>query len=93
MAVKKLEGIGQGNKEFRAEVSIIGCVHHVHLVKLKGFCAEGSYRLLVYEFMGKGFLDNWIFNDNEDLLLDWNTRFKIALGMQKAWLISVKIVR
>ncbi|XP_065867308.1 G-type lectin S-receptor-like serine/threonine-protein kinase SD2-5 isoform X2 [Euphorbia lathyris] len=84
LAVKKLEGVGQGKKEFRAEVSIIGSIHHVHLVKLKGFCAEGSHRLLVYEFMGKGSLEKWIFKNNEEsLLLDWNTRYNIAIGMAK----------
>ncbi|KAF7843259.1 G-type lectin S-receptor-like serine/threonine-protein kinase SD2-5 [Senna tora] len=53
LAVKKLEGLGQGTKEFKAEVSSIGSIHHVHLVKLKGFCAEGPHRLLVYEYMGR----------------------------------------
>ncbi|KAF9614974.1 hypothetical protein IFM89_021404 [Coptis chinensis] len=51
IAVKQLEGIGQGKKEFRAEVSIIGSIHHTHLVRLRGFCAEGSHRLLAYEYM------------------------------------------
>ncbi|KAL0010675.1 hypothetical protein SO802_005783 [Lithocarpus litseifolius] len=84
LAVKKLEGIGQGKKEFRAEVTIIGSIHHVHLVKLKGFCAEGSHRLLVYEFMGKQSLDKWIFkNKKEGHLLDWDTRFNIAVGTAK----------
>ncbi|KAF8025363.1 hypothetical protein BT93_F2261 [Corymbia citriodora subsp. variegata] len=84
LAVKKLEGIGQGKKEFRAEVSIIGSIHHVHLVKLKGFCAEGAHRLLVYEFMGKGSLDKWISKKCEaSKILDWNTRFNIALGTAK----------
>ncbi|KAJ8751663.1 hypothetical protein K2173_025822 [Erythroxylum novogranatense] len=84
LAVKKLEGIGQGKKEFRAEVSIIGSIHHHHLVRLKGFCAEGSHRLLAYEFMGNGSLDKWIFKKNEDdFLLDWETRFSIALGTAK----------
>ncbi|XP_056167526.1 G-type lectin S-receptor-like serine/threonine-protein kinase SD2-5 isoform X2 [Syzygium oleosum] len=84
LAVKKLEGIGQGKKEFRAEVSIIGSIHHVHLVKLKGFCAEGVHRLLVYEFMGKGSLDKWISKKcDASKILDWNTRFNIALGTAK----------
>ncbi|XP_007023184.2 PREDICTED: G-type lectin S-receptor-like serine/threonine-protein kinase SD2-5 [Theobroma cacao] len=84
LAVKKLEGIGQGKKEFRAEVRIIGSIHHVHLVKLKGFCSEGVHRLLVYEFMGKGSLDKWIFkNSEESNILDWDTRFNIALGTAK----------
>ncbi|PON81419.1 S-receptor-like serine/threonine-protein kinase [Trema orientale] len=84
LAVKKLEGIGQGKKEFRAEVSIIGSIHHLHLVRLKGFCAEGSHRLLAYEFMGNGSLDKWIFRRNkEDHLLSWETRFNIAVGTAK----------
>lgn len=84
LAVKKLEGIGQGKKEFRAEVSIIGSIHHHHLVRLKGFCAEGTHRLLAYEFMANGSLDKWIFKKNkEDFLLDWETRFNIALGTAK----------
>ncbi|KAG2729305.1 hypothetical protein I3760_01G243700 [Carya illinoinensis] len=84
LAVKKLEAIGQGKKQFRAEVTIIGSIHHVHLVKLRGFCAEGSHRLLVYEYMGKGSLDKWIFKNNEGShLLDWDTRFNIALGTAK----------
>ncbi|XP_021844342.2 G-type lectin S-receptor-like serine/threonine-protein kinase SD2-5 [Spinacia oleracea] len=87
LAVKKLEGVGQGKKEFRAEVSIIGSVHHVHLVKLKGFCAEGvNHRLLVYEYMENGSLDRWIFSKNNDqgkFFLDWEKRFNIALGTAK----------
>ncbi|KAK6912215.1 Serine-threonine/tyrosine-protein kinase, catalytic domain [Dillenia turbinata] len=75
VAVKKLEGIGQGKKEFRAEVSIIGSIHHVHLVKLKGFCAEGTYRLLVYEFLAKGSLDKWIFKKNDE---EWITNYAIS---------------
>ncbi|XP_052487311.1 G-type lectin S-receptor-like serine/threonine-protein kinase SD2-5 [Gossypium raimondii] len=85
IAVKKLESIGQGKKEFRAEVGIIGSIHHVHLVRLKGFCAEGSYRLLAYEYMANGSLDKWIFKTNreEEPLLDWRTRFNIAVGTAK----------
>ncbi|KAL9238594.1 hypothetical protein vseg_012993 [Gypsophila vaccaria] len=85
VAVKKLEGIGQGRKEFRAEVSIIGSVHHLHLAKLKGFCAEGAHqRLLVYEYMENGSLDKWIFHKNrESMSPDWETRYKIAVGTAK----------
>ncbi|XP_051203517.1 G-type lectin S-receptor-like serine/threonine-protein kinase SD2-5 [Lolium perenne] len=84
IAVKKLESIGQGKKEFRSEVTIIGSIHHIHLVKLRGFCAEGSYRLLAYEYMAKGSLERWIFRTKEaDPLLDWDTRFNIALGAAK----------
>ncbi|XP_020228969.1 G-type lectin S-receptor-like serine/threonine-protein kinase SD2-5 [Cajanus cajan] len=84
LAVKKLEGVGQGAKEFKAEVSIIGSIHHVHLVKLKGFCAEGPHRLLVYEYMSRGSLDKWIFKNSENtFLLNWDTRYNIAIGTAK----------
>ncbi|CAA0838440.1 G-type lectin S-receptor-like serine/threonine-protein kinase SD2-5 [Striga hermonthica] len=85
LAVKKLEGIGQGKKEFRAEVSIIGSIHHVHLVRLRGFCAEGSHRLLAYEYMANGSLDKWLFRKDKEgvLLLDWDTRYNIAVGTAK----------
>ena len=97
IAVKMLEGIGQGKKEFQSEVTTIGRIHHIHLVRLKGFCTEGSHRLLVYEYMAKGSLDRCFKNNGEGLVLDWETRFNIALGTAKglAYLhdgCSVKIV-
>ncbi|KAL2346710.1 hypothetical protein Fmac_000710 [Flemingia macrophylla] len=84
LAVKKLESIGQGKKEFRAEVSIIGSIHHLHLVRLRGFCSDGTHRLLAYEYMPNGSLDKWIFKKNRgEFMLDWDTRFNIALGTAK----------
>lgn len=85
LAVKKLEGVGQGKKEFRAEVSIIGSIHHIHLVRLRGFCTEGTHRLLAYEFMANNSLDKWIFKrkTDNDRVLDWPTRFNIAVGTAK----------
>ncbi|XP_031388798.1 G-type lectin S-receptor-like serine/threonine-protein kinase SD2-5 [Punica granatum] len=86
LAIKKLEAIGQGKKEFWVEVSTIGSIHHVHLVKLKGFCAEGPHRLLVYEYLPNGSLDRWIFRNSGKegtSVLDWNTRFSIAVGIAK----------
>ncbi|XP_056860351.1 G-type lectin S-receptor-like serine/threonine-protein kinase SD2-5 [Raphanus sativus] len=89
IAVKQLEGIGQGKKEFKAEVSTIGSIHHQNSVHLTGFCEEGTHRLLVYEYLAKGSLERWIFRrrdgdgDGDILLLDWDTRFKIAVGTAK----------
>lgn len=84
IAVKQLEGIGQGKKEFRAEVGIIGSIHHLHLVRLKGYCVQGAHRLLAYEFMANGSLEKWLFKkDKTDFMLDWNTRYNIAVGTAK----------
>ncbi|WOL18097.1 G-type lectin S-receptor-like serine/threonine-protein kinase [Canna indica] len=78
-AVKKLEGVRQGEKQFRSEVSTIGTIQHVNLVRLLGFCSEGTRKLLVYEFMPKGSLDTQLFH-SPSTALDWKTRYQIAIG-------------
>ncbi|XP_054806234.1 G-type lectin S-receptor-like serine/threonine-protein kinase At1g34300 [Prosopis cineraria] len=82
IAVKQLEGIEQGEKQFRMEVATISSTHHLNLVRLIGFCSEGKHRLLVYEFMKNGSLDNSLFvNESQsEKLLNWEYRFRIALG-------------
>ncbi|TXG53164.1 hypothetical protein EZV62_022333 [Acer yangbiense] len=81
VAVKQLEGIEQGEKQFRMEVATISSTHHLNLVRLIGFCSEGRHRLLVYEFMKNGSLDNFLFVTEEQSgkLLNWEYRFNIAL--------------
>ncbi|KAJ4760859.1 Serine/threonine-protein kinase [Rhynchospora pubera] len=79
IAVKRLDGFHQGEKQFRAEVSTIGTIQHVNLVRLIGFCSEASCRLLVYEYMPNSSLDTKLFN-TRDALLNWSTRYQIALG-------------
>ncbi|CAM6025271.1 unnamed protein product [Sphagnum balticum] len=86
VAVKMLEKTSlQGEKQFRAEVASMGAIRHLNLVRLHGFCSEGSHRLLVYEFMANGSLDSWLFSKRMgDKLLDWSQRFNIALGTARA---------
>ncbi|KAK1257242.1 G-type lectin S-receptor-like serine/threonine-protein kinase [Acorus gramineus] len=81
VAVKQLEGIEQGEKQFRMEVATISSTHHLNLVGLIGFCSEGCHRLLVYEFMKNGSLDCFLFSSMSRL--GWETRFSIALGTAK----------
>lgn len=82
VAVKQLEGIEQGEKQFRMEVATISSTHHLNLVRLVGFCSEGKHRLLVYEFMKNGSLDNILFSPNQQSgkWLSWEQRFHVALG-------------
>ncbi|XP_012471231.1 G-type lectin S-receptor-like serine/threonine-protein kinase At1g34300 [Gossypium raimondii] len=82
MAVKQLEGIEQGEKQFRMEVATISSTHHLNLVRLIGFCSEGRHRLLVYEFMKNGSLDNFLFTTEEHSgkMLSWEYRYNVALG-------------
>ncbi|KAJ0966039.1 hypothetical protein J5N97_027177 [Dioscorea zingiberensis] len=80
IAVKKLEGLRQGEKQFRTEVSTIGTIQHVNLVRLRGFCTQGNNRLLVYDYMPNGSLDALLFYNTSSKLLNWRTRYQIALG-------------
>ncbi|XP_059072197.1 G-type lectin S-receptor-like serine/threonine-protein kinase At2g19130 [Cryptomeria japonica] len=89
VAVKKMEGSSQDEKQFRAEISSLGNVQHVNLVRLRGFCAEGSRRLLIYDFMPNGSLDSLLFTSDsktERKVLDWKTRFEIVLGTARGLL-------
>ncbi|KAK3023508.1 hypothetical protein RJ639_043792 [Escallonia herrerae] len=52
VAVKRLEKVlAEGEREFQSEMKVIGRTHHRNLVRLHGYCLEGTKRLLVYEYM------------------------------------------
>ncbi|KAJ7565713.1 hypothetical protein O6H91_02G072200 [Diphasiastrum complanatum] len=82
VAVKQLDRNGlQGSREFLVEVLMLSLLHHPNLVNLIGYCADGDQRLLVYEFMPLGSLEDHLHDlpsDKEPL--DWNTRMKVAAG-------------
>ncbi|GLJ10326.1 hypothetical protein SUGI_0126240 [Cryptomeria japonica] len=83
VAVKVLDLEGhQGHKEWLAEVTILGQLSHPHLVKLIGYCCEGKHRLLVYEFMAKGSVENHLFRKMY-IPLSWQKRMQILLGAAK----------
>ncbi|KAI3812523.1 hypothetical protein L1987_17233 [Smallanthus sonchifolius] len=85
VAVKQLDRNGlQGNREFLVEVLMLSLLHHQNLVNLIGYCADGDQRLLVYEFMPLGSLEDHLHDIPPDKVpLDWNTRMKIAAGAAK----------
>jgi len=58
-AIKQLDHNGlQGNREFLVEVLMLSLLHHPNLVNLIGYCADGDQRLLVYEYMPLGSLED-----------------------------------
>jgi serine/threonine protein kinase len=84
VAVKKLNRFAQeSDKEFKAEVNVIGRTHHKNLVRLIGFCDEGLQRLLVYEFLSNGSLADFLFGD---LKPHWKQRIQIAFGIARGLL-------
>ncbi|KAH7281282.1 hypothetical protein KP509_36G039000 [Ceratopteris richardii] len=82
VAIKQLDRNGlQGNREFLVEVLMLSLLHHPNLVNLIGYCADGDQRLLVYEYMALGCLEDHLHDlPPEKDSLDWSTRMKIAAG-------------
>ncbi|GMN26564.1 hypothetical protein TIFTF001_001352 [Ficus carica] len=84
VAVKRLENmVTENDAEFQAEVNSIGRTNHRNVVQLLGFCNEAQHRLLVYEFMMNGSLENFLFGDSR---LNWSQRMQIALGTARGLL-------
>ena len=81
VAVKRLEKLVEGEREFRAEMLAIGRTHHKNLVQLLGYCAEGSKRLLVHEYMSNGSLANVLFKGVRRP--DWDERVRMALDVTR----------
>ncbi|KAK8649624.1 hypothetical protein V6N13_139292 [Hibiscus sabdariffa] len=74
----------QGHKEWLAEVNYLGQLYHPNLVKLIGYCLEDEHRLLVYEFMPRGSLENHLFRRGSYFQpLSWSLRMTVALGAAK----------
>ncbi|RDY09693.1 putative serine/threonine-protein kinase, partial [Mucuna pruriens] len=85
VAIKNLlNNRGQAEKEFKVEVEAIGRVRHKNLVRLLGYCAEGAHRMLVYEYVDNGNLEQWLHGDVGPCSpLTWEIRMNIILGTAK----------
>ncbi|XP_031500352.1 rust resistance kinase Lr10-like [Nymphaea colorata] len=84
VAVKTIETSKSNGDEFLNEVATIGRVHHVHVVRLLGFCNERFKRPLVYEFMPNGSLEKFIFSSkSQPCELGWDKLHEIAVGVAR----------
>ncbi|CAH8350206.1 unnamed protein product [Eruca vesicaria subsp. sativa] len=81
-AVKKIDRSRQGSdRVFEREVEILGSVKHINLVNLRGYCRLPTSRLLIYDYLTVGSLDDLLHERaQEDGLLNWNARLRVALG-------------
>ncbi|XP_047091535.1 brassinosteroid LRR receptor kinase BRL2-like [Lolium rigidum] len=89
VAVKRLSAdhaAGAGNREFRAELEVLGSLSHRNLARLLGYCATGRDRLLVYELLERGSLDAWLHGDGAGgtPLLPWIARLRVTRGVAAA---------
>ncbi|XP_042032592.1 LEAF RUST 10 DISEASE-RESISTANCE LOCUS RECEPTOR-LIKE PROTEIN KINASE-like 2.3 [Salvia splendens] len=83
VAVKLLGKSGASGQDFMNEIATIGRIHHVNIVKLVGYCAQGSKHALVYDFMPNGSLEKYLFNRDKTISLSWDMKFEIAVGVAR----------
>ncbi|XP_062079286.1 rust resistance kinase Lr10-like [Humulus lupulus] len=89
VAVKILNNSSKANngEEFLNEVATIGQIHHVNVVRLVGYCAEGFRRALIYEFLPIGSLHNYISleasRSGDRSPLSWEKLQEIAISVAK----------
>lgn len=82
VAIKRATAGGlQGTTEFRNEVGLLSRLHHRNLVRLEGFCDDGGFQILVYEFMTKGNLHAHLLGKITSTPLNWYRRLEIAYGV------------
>ncbi|KAH1084217.1 hypothetical protein J1N35_023978 [Gossypium stocksii] len=82
VAVKQLDrNAMEGSNEFFVEVGQLSLLQHPNLVSVIGYCADGDQRLLVYEYMSGGSVQEHLHDIKPGgQPLDWVTRMKIAYG-------------
>ncbi|KAL1346012.1 probable serine/threonine-protein kinase PBL23 isoform X2 [Arachis hypogaea] len=87
-AIKFMDQAGkQGEEEFKVEVELLSRLHSPYLLALLGYCSDNNHKLLVYEFMANGGLQEHLYPvSNSNVMpvqLDWETRLSIALEAAK----------
>ncbi|CAN4078455.1 unnamed protein product [Withania somnifera] len=84
VAVKVLRDSKDKGEEFINEIGTIGRIHHVNVVRLVGFCADGFRRALIYEYLPNDSLERFILPVSSSSasvsVISWNKLQHIALG-------------
>ncbi|SPT19989.1 unnamed protein product [Triticum aestivum] len=85
IAVKVLSATSrQGVREFLTELTAISDIKHENLVTLVGCCAEGSHRILVYNYLEKNSLSQTLLGSGySSIQFNWRARVKIAVGVAR----------
>ncbi|KAL2946123.1 hypothetical protein AAZX31_U003000 [Glycine max] len=88
LAVRKMNttaSMGQNHEQFLQLVFSISKIQHANIVKLMGYCAEYSQRLLVHEYCNNGTLHEALHTDDKlQIKLSWDDRIQVSLGAARA---------
>ncbi|XP_024370400.1 protein STRUBBELIG-RECEPTOR FAMILY 7 [Physcomitrium patens] len=88
LAVKKIDSSAsmvQNEDDFLSVVDSLARLQHANTAELVGYCIEHDQRLLVYEYVSRGTLNELLhFSGENTKALSWNVRIKIALGSARA---------
>ncbi|KAL3610143.1 hypothetical protein D5086_001163 [Populus alba] len=81
-ALKRIVKMDEGfNRFFERELEILGSIKHRYLVNLRGYCNSPTSKLLIYDFLSGGSLDEALHERSEQL--DWDARLTVILGAAK----------
>ena len=82
IAMKMLEKSNHEiSHDFVNEVASIGRIHHVNVIRLLGFCWDGSKQALIYEYMPNGSLGDLMSKEGARLSLGLARLLEIAIGV------------
>ncbi|KAK1433754.1 hypothetical protein QVD17_10670 [Tagetes erecta] len=81
-AVKRIDRTQKGQDQaFERELEVLGSVKHINLVNLRGYCRFPDSKLLIYDYVANGSLENFLHERRDgDQTLNWNARLKVAYG-------------
>lgn len=82
-ALKRIMKINEGfDRFFERELEILGSIKHRYLVNLRGYCNSPTSKLLIYDFLSGGSLDDALHGERAEQL-DWDVRLNIIMGAAK----------
>ncbi|KAL6501840.1 LRR receptor-like serine/threonine-protein kinase FEI 1 [Orobanche gracilis] len=81
-ALKRIVKVNEGfDRFFERELEILGSIKHKYLVNLRGYCNSPTSKLLIYDFLSGGSLDEALHERADQL--DWETRLNVIMGAAK----------
>ncbi|KDP39728.1 hypothetical protein JCGZ_02748 [Jatropha curcas] len=81
-ALKRILKMNEGfDRFFERELEILGSIKHRYLVNLRGYCNSPTSKLLIYDFLSGGSLDEALHERSEQL--DWDARLNLIMGAAK----------